>query len=941
MKRKIRQSMVRKLRLASGIILALSAASLPAEDVFVTAFKGTVAAGSDNTPCPPSCTTGTVSATGAGSPSTATPYPVIPPSGRRMRFGSADGCTWSVTPTDTTLIPASGSPYYNFTSLQHTPGLYKIYVTKGSTSQASNLVVKMTADGGTLFDASSNAAPAGVDGITLFAAGDSRAQNQWALAGYISNTVASPTITFSHVSGALDSTHRWYMDAVYFQYVGDRCAGAVSQPAVDGPLAAGQTFATVTGVIEGATNVSVYANSWGTQTLIGETNYAAGFAAGKVVVPTTPLSKSDQLTASQMKGGCVSTLGTAGPAVGGGPNSSLRVFLSCWQNEANAGPIGANSSAPASGNPYILKATKVTFGNAPEGGQPLPADACWRTVTFQNGVDDACDMNDGHHVTNNNAFCSLEALVFALETADSGPYDVYVDRIMNGDIVVEDFESYAAGTTNTFATPRNATQPNPSISYLSSPNSSLISDKYAFDGAKSCRIQWQWADEGNTRWARVVANAATGKRYPQLDTRKPITVHYLLLPVGQTSSHKFSGAPGAITNAINLYLSATNTIGIAVAGPGPYTYEWSLAGGYLYNPNTESTYTIGGGNYGRGADGSDAGVYRVAISDGFCTEERSVLIQVLDPIPTITNQPAHVIATAGSPFSLKVGADGHVPAGYPLNYQWFKNGEEMAGGTQEIYPVGNASLADVAAYQVVVGNGYGSVTSGVATVAVVPPGVAAGAGTGLRADYWAAHYSTNAFGGAPTLTRMDPRIDFDWGADSPGTGIAADYFTARWLGQVQALGTDSYTFSTISDDGVRLWVNGQLLVNNWTPHAATTNSGVIALTGVGKYDLQMEYFENAGGAVAKLYWTTASGSVGWEPVPQSQLYPAAALPTPGLTFSVNQGTNLVFNWGPGSYTLTWATNVAGPYTNKLTGVTSPCAIIMGSDPARFYRLQVQ
>jgi hypothetical protein len=187
-------------------------------------------------------------------------------------------------------------------------------------------------------------------------------------------------------------------------------------------------------------------------------------------------------------------------------------------------------------------------------------------------------------------------------------------------------------------------------------------------------------------------------------------------------------------------------------------------------------------------------------------------------------------------------------------------------------------------------------------------------------------------------------VNFDFGIGSPAPSISADFFTARWTGQVQALGDDTYTFYTVSDDGVRLWVNGQLLVDQWILHSPFTNSGTISLLGTQKYDLQMEYFEQTGGAVAQLYWSNATGTVGYEPVPTSQMYPAAATPAqPSLGFSVSDGTNITFNWGPGQYRLVWATNVTGPYTNQITGVLSPFTFTnaISSAAQKYFRLQVQ
>src|SRR6185436_19422079 len=67
----------------------------------------------------------------------------------------------------------------------------------------------------------------------------------------------------------------------------------------------------------------------------------------------------------------------------------------------------------------------------------------------------------------------------------------------------------------------------------------------------------------------------------------------------------------------------------------------------------------------------------------------------------------------------------------------------------------------------------------------------------------------------PSITRIDPTINFNWANASPDAAIAADTFSARWTGRIQPRYTETYTFTTTSDDGVRLWVNGQLLIDQW------------------------------------------------------------------------------------------------------------------------------
>ncbi len=125
---------------------------------------------------------------------------------------------------------------------------------------------------------------------------------------------------------------------------------------------------------------------------------------------------------------------------------------------------------------------------------------------------------------------------------------------------------------------------------------------------------------------------------------------------------------------------------------------------------------------------------------------------------------------------------------------------------------------------------------------------------------------------APKLTRIDAEVDFAWGANSPHPAIAPDTFSVRWTGWVQPRSSGLYTFYTLSDDGVRLWVNNQLLINNWTNHAPTENSGTISLTAGVLYPLKMEYYENGGAATIKLSW---SG-----PNQAKEVIPSSRMPIP-------------------------------------------------------------
>lgn len=145
-----------------------------------------------------------------------------------------------------------------------------------------------------------------------------------------------------------------------------------------------------------------------------------------------------------------------------------------------------------------------------------------------------------------------------------------------------------------------------------------------------------------------------------------------------------------------------------------------------------------------------------------------------------------------------------------------------------------------------------------------------GTGTGLRGEY----FNNTSLTAPILLTRTDATVNFDWGTNSPAAGtINADNFSIRWTGQVEAPVSGNYTFSTNTDDGVRLWVNGVQLINDWNGHPPITNNGTsIALTAGQKYTIRMEYFDGAVGAVARLLW--AYPGQNGQIIPQNRLYPA-------------------------------------------------------------------
>ncbi|MCI0452859.1 MAG: PA14 domain-containing protein, partial [Candidatus Latescibacteria bacterium] len=143
--------------------------------------------------------------------------------------------------------------------------------------------------------------------------------------------------------------------------------------------------------------------------------------------------------------------------------------------------------------------------------------------------------------------------------------------------------------------------------------------------------------------------------------------------------------------------------------------------------------------------------------------------------------------------------------------------------------------------------------AGAATVPTTFQVVVAPGGAGLLGEY----YDNVDFTGT-LLRRVDATVDFDWVVGSPDPSMGASDFSIRWTGFVDPEFTETYTFYTLTDDGVRVWVNDQLIIDFWIPQAAIERSGSIALDAGTLASIRMEFFEATGEAVARLSWSSTS-----------------------------------------------------------------------------------
>lgn len=163
-----------------------------------------------------------------------------------------------------------------------------------------------------------------------------------------------------------------------------------------------------------------------------------------------------------------------------------------------------------------------------------------------------------------------------------------------------------------------------------------------------------------------------------------------------------------------------------------------------------------------------------------------------------------------------------------------------------------------------------------------------GNGDGLKAEYF-----DNADFTAPVRTQVDRTVNFSW-LNSPLLGVGEDTFSVRWTGQLQAEYSETYTVHVTADDGVRLWVNNNLLIDQWGYKPNNEYSASIALKAGQKYAIKMEFFDSKYGATAQLRWS--SKSTPKYIIPRTQLYslykppsdsilPSAIIASPIHTYS--------------------------------------------------------
>lgn len=165
--------------------------------------------------------------------------------------------------------------------------------------------------------------------------------------------------------------------------------------------------------------------------------------------------------------------------------------------------------------------------------------------------------------------------------------------------------------------------------------------------------------------------------------------------------------------------------------------------------------------------------------------------------------------------------------------------------------------------------------------------------------------------------RQDAAVNFDWGTGGPGTGVGADNFSVRWEGDWNFTSAGTYRFTTTSDDGSRVYVDGNLVVNHWSDHGATALSGDVQLT-AGTHRVKVEYYEATGGASAHVTWSL---------VPVNSTPGTDGIPAPPSGWVIDLNDNFdTLDWNKWKQ---WQNNVPLMHTVMYMNTSSHCVTANG------------
>lgn len=202
-------------------------------------------------------------------------------------------------------------------------------------------------------------------------------------------------------------------------------------------------------------------------------------------------------------------------------------------------------------------------------------------------------------------------------------------------------------------------------------------------------------------------------------------------------------------------------------------------------------------------------------------------------------------------------------------------------------------------------------------------------GAGLHGEY----YANLELKGQPVLTRTDAAVDFHW-RGPVADKLGKDNFSARWTGKLTPRVSGEYSLGLAGDDGYRLYLDGQLVINNWEDHALEARTVKRQFEGGRAYELKIEYYQKTGDAAIVLGWRVPGASPEEDPQIKEAVAAAAksdvAIVCLGLSAShESEGRDRTDLNLPGlQEPLVRAVAAANPRT--IVVLTNGCHLLMGS-----------
>ena len=387
----------------------------------------------------------------------------------------------------------------------------------------------------------------------------------------------------------------------------------------------------------------------------------------------------------------------------------------------------------------------------------------------------------------------------------------------------------------------------------------LISSQAHVRAAQSVRLAWNASPSSGVTGYRVYSRTSSGGQSTSVNVGNVLTA--TISDLDDATTYLFWVT--AYNNA-GLESSPSNQVSYTTPASSPETFLLTVnngSGDGPYAPGSDVTVKADSAR-----PGEEFLVWEgdIAILDDFTSESTEATIPFQDVTITATYWALptfDVVVTGGT-------GDGSYNPGAQVNISAnpAPAGQQFAGWTGNV-TFDNASSSTTS---------FTMPSTPVVVTATYSVSSDDGTGTGLRGEYYnnpsdGIYPLEDPFTGLPVLTRSDATVDFDWGGSSPAPQINSDHFSVRWTGQVRAPVSGTYTFTVTGDDGVRLFLNGQLVIDGWTDQYPTSYSDTTTLTAGTFYDIELQYYEHGGDASCQLRWSYPGQST--EVIPTSQLYP--------------------------------------------------------------------